>query len=201
MAGDLAPDFTHQRENTFVAYFLSSVTVKLLLSGALRRGLPVIAQQPVSPEPGDASQTVQASSLPLATEATTPIADDLARPGARTVGAVVGMGALAGVKALALAALVVLVALGIAAGGLNIVPMIGAQTAEAVGPPHPNPVLPPAVPIGARADWAEWTYVQQINQVWGKDWPKVIAWFEELNARYPGNPMVFDKLYAAEQGK
>jgi hypothetical protein len=107
------------------------------------------------------------------------------------------MGALAGVKALALAVLVVLVALGIAAGGLNIVPMIGAQTAEAVGPPHPNPVLPPAVPIGARADWAEWTYVQQINQVWGKDWPKVIAWFEELNARYPGNPMVFDKLYAA----
>jgi len=91
----------------------------------------------------------------------------------------------------------VLVALGIAGGGLNIVPMIGAQTAEAVGPPRPNPVLPPAVPIGARPDWAEWSYVQQISQVWGKDWPRVIEWFEELDARYPGNPMVFDKLYAA----
>jgi hypothetical protein len=98
---------------------------------------------------------------------------------------------------LGLGVLVVLVALGIVGGGLNIVPLLGAQTAEAVGPPRPNPVLPPAVPLGARPDWAEWSYVQQINQVWGKDWPKVIAWFEEFNARYPGNPMVFDKLYAA----
>jgi hypothetical protein len=53
------------------------------------------------------------------------------------------------------------------------------------------------VPLGARQDWAQWSYVQQINQVWGKDWPRVIDWFEEYNARYPGDPMVFDKLYAA----
>jgi hypothetical protein len=39
--------------------------------------------------------------------------------------------------------------------------------------------------------------VDKINQAWGKDWPLVIKWFEELDARYPGNPMVLDKLYVS----
>ena len=57
--------------------------------------------------------------------------------------------------------------------------------------------MPPSVPLGAREDWAVWSYVDKINQAWGKDWPLVIQWFEELDARYPGNPMVLDKLYVA----
>jgi hypothetical protein len=99
--------------------------------------------------------------------------------------------------AIALTIVIIPMAVGLAASGINIAPTLGAQSAIAAGPPQPAPVLPPAVPLGARRDWAQWTYVQQINQVWGKDWPRVIEWFEEYDARYPGDPMVFDKLYAA----
>lgn len=63
-------------------------------------------------------------------------------------------------------------------------------------PPRRAPIVPPSVPLGARRDWAFWTYVDKISQVWGRDWPLAIAWFEELDARYPGDPMVLDKLYA-----
>ena len=41
-----------------------------------------------------------------------------------------------------------------------------------------------AVPLGAREDWAVWSYVDKINQAWGKDWPLVIEWFEDLDARW-----------------
>jgi hypothetical protein len=145
----------------------------------------VIAQQPATTEP---------ETLPTALEPDKPTGREL-EP--RAVLKLAGSLVLNGLRILGLGVLVVLVAAGIVGGGLNLALTIGAQTAEAAGPPRPNPVLPPAVPIGARPDWAEWSYVQKINEVWGKDWPKVIEWFEEFNARYPGNPMVQDKLYAA----
>lgn len=74
---------------------------------------------------------------------------------------------------------------------------IGIAAYAADQPPQRPPIVPPMVPEGAREDWATWTYVDKISQAWGKDWPLVIQWFEELDARYPGNPMVLDKLYVA----
>jgi hypothetical protein len=53
------------------------------------------------------------------------------------------------------------------------------------------------VPEGARRDWAMFSYVEKINQAWGYDWPMVIRLFEDFDARYPGEPMVKDKLYAS----
>lgn len=82
-------------------------------------------------------------------------------------------------------------------GGLFVVPTVGAAEAPAASPPRRPPIVPPSVPLGVREDWAIWTYVEKINQAWGKDWPLVIEWFEELYARYPHNEMVQDKLYAA----
>jgi hypothetical protein len=83
------------------------------------------------------------------------------------------------------------------AGGLFVGPAIGVAAYDPSAPPRRPPIVPPSVPLGAREDWAVWTYVDKINQAWGKDWPLVIEWFEDLDARYPGNPMVFDKLYAS----
>ena len=82
-------------------------------------------------------------------------------------------------------------------GGLFIGPTVGMAAVDTSAPPSRPPIIPPAVPLGAREDWAVWSYVDKINQAWGKDWPKAIEWFEDLDARYPHNPMVFDKLYAA----
>jgi hypothetical protein len=84
--------------------------------------------------------------------------------------------------------------------GLFAVPVAGANgraASVAESPPRRPPIVPPLVPLGAREDWAVWTYVDKINQAWGKDWPLVIQWFEELDHRYPGNPMVLDKLYVS----
>jgi tetratricopeptide (TPR) repeat protein len=81
--------------------------------------------------------------------------------------------------------------------GLFVAPSIGLAAYDPAAPPRRAPIIPPAVPEGAREDWAVWSYVDKINQAWGKDWPLVIEWFEDLDARYPGNPMVYDKLYAA----
>jgi hypothetical protein len=83
------------------------------------------------------------------------------------------------------------------AGGLLIGPTVGVAAYDTDAPPRRPPIIPPSVPLGAREDWAVWTYVDKINQAWGKDWPLVIEWFEDLDARYPNNPMVYDKLYAA----
>jgi tetratricopeptide (TPR) repeat protein len=82
-------------------------------------------------------------------------------------------------------------------GGLVIGPTVGVAAYDPATPPRRPPIVPPAVPLGAREDWAVWSYVEKINQAWGKDWPQAVEWFEELDARYPGNPMVYDKLYAA----
>jgi hypothetical protein len=82
-------------------------------------------------------------------------------------------------------------------GGLFVAPSIGLAAYEPAAQARRPPIIPPAVPEGAREDWAVWTYVDKINQAWGRDWPHVIEWFEDLDARYPGNPMVYDKLYAA----
>jgi hypothetical protein len=81
--------------------------------------------------------------------------------------------------------------------GLFVAPTIGLAAYDPTAPPRRAPIIPPSVPEGAQEDWAVWSYVDKINQAWGKDWPLVIEWFEDLDARYPGNPMVYDKLYAA----
>jgi len=86
---------------------------------------------------------------------------------------------------------------GLLVGGLFVGPSVGLAAYDPAEPPRRPPIIPPAVPLGAREDWATWSYVEKINQAWGKDWPRVIEWFEDLDARYPHNPMVFDKLYAA----
>lgn len=86
---------------------------------------------------------------------------------------------------------------GLVVGGLFVAPSVGLAAAVVDGPPRRPPIVPPDVPLGAREDWAVWSYVDKISQAWGKDWPLVIEWFEQLDARYPGNPMVLDKLYAA----
>ena len=108
---------------------------------------------------------------------------------------------LSGVKLGLLSALSTALAAGLMLGlivfGLFVVPASGAAAAVAASPPRRPPIVPPSVPEGAREDWAVWTYVYKINEAWGKDWPLVIQWFEELDARYPGNPMVLDKLYVS----
>jgi hypothetical protein len=86
---------------------------------------------------------------------------------------------------------------GLVAGGLYMTPLVSAAAVDIQSPPRRPPIVPPSVPEGAREDWAVWSYVDKINQAWGKDWPLVIQWFEELDARYPGNPMVKDKLYVS----
>ena len=120
--------------------------------------------------------------VPLRATAAGARARSIARPVVR-----VGLEAL-----LSVALLVVLVI-----GGLYAAPTIGVAAAPEYVPPRRAPIVPPSVPIGAREDWAVWTYVDKINQAWGKDWPLVIEWFEELYARYPQNAMAQDKLYAA----
>ena len=92
--------------------------------------------------------------------------------------------------------------LGLLGGGLAG-PSIGMAAADVAGPPRRPPIIPPAVPPGAPEHLAFFSYVEKINQAWGRDWPTVIRFFEEFDARYPGNPVVLDKLYAAyvEHGK
>jgi hypothetical protein len=86
---------------------------------------------------------------------------------------------------------------GLLFSGLFLLPDLGVTAYAADAPPRRPPIVAPAVPIGAREEWAIWSYVDKINQAWGKDWPLVIEWFEELDERYPGNPMVKDKLYVS----
>jgi hypothetical protein len=89
-------------------------------------------------------------------------------------------------------------ALGLGLFGLGLAgPSVGMAAAEVTGPPRRPPVMPPAVPPGAPEHLAFFSYVEKINQAWGRDWPTVIRFFEEFDARYPGNPVVRDKLYAA----
>ena len=83
------------------------------------------------------------------------------------------------------------------AGGLFMAPTVGIAAYTVDAQLRRPPIVPPSVPPGAREDWAVWSYVDKINQAWGRDWPLVIQWFEELDARYPGNPMVLDKLYVS----
>jgi hypothetical protein len=88
------------------------------------------------------------------------------------------------------------IAIGLFHGGLDLVPTLAQPAlAEADATPRQPPIVPPSVPLGARYDWAWFTYVNKINEAWGNDWPFVIRLFEEFDARYPGDPVVFDKLY------
>lgn len=102
-----------------------------------------------------------------------------------------------GVSSLATTLLAGSLMLGLFTLGLYGTPTFGVAAYATDGPPRRPPIVPPMVPEGAREDWAVWSYVDKINQAWGKDWPLVIQWFEELDARYPGNPMVLDKLYVS----
>lgn len=108
---------------------------------------------------------------------------------------------MTGARVVARAVVVVVVSVGVFAalvgGGLFMTPLVAVAAPDVAVPPRRPPVVPPSVPLGAREDWAVWSYVDKISQVWGKDWPLAIQWFEELDARYPGNPMVLDKLYVA----
>jgi hypothetical protein len=89
-------------------------------------------------------------------------------------------------------------AIGLFHGGLDLAPTLGeAAVVMADEVPRRPPILPPSVPEGARRDWAWFSYVEKINEAWGNDWPFVIRLFEEFDARYPGDPVVFDKLYAS----
>lgn len=103
------------------------------------------------------------------------------------------LGLLSGITAALAAGLM----LGLIVLGLFVMPTYGVAAAVTASPPRRPPIVPPSVPEGAREDWAVWSYVYKINEAWGKDWPLVIQWFEELDARYPGNPMVLDKLYVS----
>ena len=94
-------------------------------------------------------------------------------------------------------ALTAVLVLALVAGGLYAMPTIGVAAAPEYTPPRQPPIIPPSVPLGVREDWAVWSYLDKINRAWGKDWPLVIQWFEELYARYPHNAMVQDKLYVA----
>jgi hypothetical protein len=89
-------------------------------------------------------------------------------------------------------------AIGLFRAGLDVIPAaLTPSIAVADVSPRRPPIVPPAVPLGARRDWAWFTYVNKINEAWGNDWPFVIRLFEEFDARYPGDPVVFDKLYSA----
>ncbi len=92
--------------------------------------------------------------------------------------------------------------LGLFGGGLAG-PSVGMAADTARIPPRRPPVMPPAVPPGAPEHLAFFSYVEKINQAWGRDWSTVIQLFEEFDGRYPNNPVVRDKLYAAyvEHGK
>ncbi|MCC7368206.1 MAG: hypothetical protein IT306_07285 [Chloroflexi bacterium] len=102
-----------------------------------------------------------------------------------------------GISAAATTLLAASLMLGLVILGLYGTPTLGVAAYAAESAPRRPPIVPPMVPEGAREDWAVWSYVDKINQAWGKDWPLVIQWFEELDARYPGNPMVLDKLYVS----
>ena len=92
--------------------------------------------------------------------------------------------------------------LGLFGGGLAGT-SVGMAAADLSLPPRRPPVLSPAVPVGAPEHLAFFSYVEKINQAWGRDWSTVIQLFEEFDGRYPNNPVVRDKLYAAyvEHGK
>lgn len=100
-------------------------------------------------------------------------------------------------RVVAVVALSAVLLAGLLGGGLFMSPLVSAAAPVVEPPSRRPPIVPPSVPLGAREDWAVWSYVDKINQAWGRDWPLVIQWFEELDARYPGNPMVLDKLYVS----
>jgi len=146
--------------------------------------------------------TVQEPASPEAREAPAPVAPSPeASPSVRARAAsalrTLRTIALVTIRSLFCVGFGIALVLGLVNGGLNLAPGLGASgLAAAVGSPRPPPVIPPMVPAGARRDWAMFSYVEKINQAWGKDWPFVIQLFEEFDARYPGEPMVKDKLYA-----
>lgn len=159
-----------------------------------------------SASPTDAGVTAAASALAAAPAAarTEPKSTGAGSPftaraasGLRALPAIL----LSGVKLGLISVLSALLAAGLMVGligfGLLAVPTYGVAAFAIDSPPRRPPIVPPSVPLGAREDWALWSYVDKINQAWGKDWPLVIKWFEELDARYPGNPMVLDKLYVS----
>jgi hypothetical protein len=69
--------------------------------------------------------------------------------------------------------------------------------ATPANPPARQPIIPPAVPPGAPENFAEWSYMTKVDQVWGRDWSTAVRWLEEFNARYPWNGAGIDKLYVA----
>jgi hypothetical protein len=90
-----------------------------------------------------------------------------------------------------------ILAVGLLAGGLLLVPTLGTAAPEVSAAPRRPPRLPPAVPPDAPEAWALWSYLNHITPLWDRDWPLVIQALEEFSARYPANPVALDKLYAA----
>ena len=139
----------------------------------------------VTPETPD-----QPAPPPSIAEPRSPVRSERARAVTMAVAQILG-------QAVAVVALSAALFAALVAGGLFMTPMVASAAPDVTLPPRRPPIVPPSVPVGAREDWAFWSYVDKINQAWGKDWPLVIRWFEELDARYPGNPMVLDKLYVS----
>jgi hypothetical protein len=148
----------------------------------------VSAQQTASPSCEDQAAAPTPAELGTAPSAA-------GTPSPRTAGLGSAIWAIVRVGAGTILTASLLVAL--VAGGLFVAPTISAAAYDVDAPPLRPPIVPPSVPLGAREDWAVWSYVDKISQVWGRDWPLVIQWFEELDERYPENPMVLDKLYVA----
>ena len=100
-------------------------------------------------------------------------------------------------------ALGALVAVALLVSGLLVVPAFGMAIPEPIDAPRRPPRLPPVVPLWAPEEWALWSYLTYVTPIWGQDWPTVIQSLEELRARFPANPLVIEKLYAAyiEAGK
>jgi hypothetical protein len=90
-----------------------------------------------------------------------------------------------------------ILAVGLLAGGLLLVPTLGTAAPEVSAAPRRPPRLPPAVPPDAPEAWALWSYLNHITPLWDRDWPLVIQALEEFSARYPANPEALEKLYAA----
>ncbi len=109
------------------------------------------------------------------------------------------------IRAVARAVGVAAISAGVAAAlvGLALTIAPEARVSAAAGPARRPPIVPPAVPLGAPEYLAQWSYIEKVNQAWGKDWPTAIRFLEEFTGRYPTNPTGHDALYAAyiEDGK
>lgn len=90
-------------------------------------------------------------------------------------------------------------------GSLSVnTPVVGRDAAPTVRPRATQtpfslaPARPNAAPTVAQDPAAEWAGVEeQLDALWGNDWPGAIALTQAFVQRYPGNAAATDKLYVA----